>query len=122
MSHGLEKRKEIMSMNRRGTLVARKAVQGRSTKDEQSDVLLHGKDYAGDQDALNPYFIAIREGVDKLRSWVLPYVIRRTMDSRDADGNPIIPPIPHRTIDSMVSLTSEEEARLDIYEEEAREL
>jgi len=102
----MERRKQVARANRRGT-------RSYLPKVKESDLDTTDPEPTHADDKRNKYFSAASEGILMVTEWLASAVIRRTMQSRDADGNMVIPPIPHNIIDSFVKLPEEHQEKLN---------
>lgn len=104
---GLDKRRELVALNRRNAriaLAAAKKVKAPITRKDFGGAFAQDDDDPED----NPYYVAAMEGVKLVIDWLRPIIFRRTMNSTDSFGNPILALIPFARIDSLVRLTKAE--------------
>lgn len=101
----MEKRSELAKVDRKGK-------REHSTRGAAEDDADRALNEPSAEPVANPYFAAAAEGIILVKEWLEGRVIRRTMQSKDADGNSVVPPIPHAIVDSVVQLVKKEHEQL----------
>lgn len=94
---GLERRRQIINSNRRGTTAQKKETKAIS---DAADAIKGKKALSRD----NPYYKAIHESLVEIKRWTEPILLRRSKGSYI---------IPSDSIDSLVRLNAEEQVRLE---------
>jgi len=102
---GLERRRQIINSNRRGTTAQKKETKAIS---DAADAIKGKKALSRD----NPYYKAIHESLVTIKGWTEPILLRRSKGSYD---------IPCLSIDSVVELNAEEHKRLEALVEDMQD-